>query len=77
MKKLLLKVITCILVCLMIIYTNTYIYADDLLEDEIIDVNSEIQDNTPNVSDINSRAYVVIDRNSNQVLVGKNENQNR
>lgn len=77
MKKLLLKVITCILVCLMIIYTNTYIYADDLLEDEIIDVNSEIQDNTPNISDINSRAYVVIDRNSNQVLVGKNENQKR
>ena len=77
MKKLLLKVITCILVCLMIIYTNTYIYADDLLEDEIIDVNSEIQDSTPNISDINSRAYVVIDRNSNQVLVGKNENQKR
>ena len=77
MKKLLLKVITCILVCLMIIYTNTYIYADDLLEDEIIDVNSKIQDNTPNISDINSRAYVVIDRNSNQVLVGKNENQKR
>ena len=61
----------------MIIYTNTYIYADDLLEDEIIDVNSEIQDSTPNISDINSRAYVVIDRNSNQVLVGKNENQKR
>ena len=77
MKKLLLKVITCILVCLMIIYINTYIYADDLLEDEIIDVNSKIQDNTPNISDINSRAYVVIDRNSNQVLVGKNENQKR
>ena len=77
MKKLLLKVITCILVCLMIIYTNTYIYADDLLEDEIIDVNSEIQDSTPNISDINSRAYVVIDRNSNQVLVVKNENQKR
>ena len=77
MKKLLLKVITCILVCLMIIYTNTYIYADDLLEDEIIDVNSDIQDSTPNISDINSRAYVVIDRNSNQVLVGKNENQKR
>ena len=77
MKKILLKIIIGILVFTTVIYTNTYIYADDLLEDEIIDVDSKIQDSTPNISDINSRAYVVIDRNSNQVLVGKNENQKR
>ena len=57
-------------------------FADDLEDLEIIDVNAEITASTSTqssikVPDTNSRAYAVIDRNSNTVLCGKNENQVR
>lgn len=58
------------------------IHADDLNEaiEEYNKINDEVlettanQTNTPN---INSRAAVVIDRNSNTILFGKNENSKR
>ena len=53
--------------------------ADDIDTTETL---NEISINTSanidnNLSNINSRAYVVIDRNTNLTLVGKNENQKR
>jgi len=51
------------------------------IDNEVIDVNAEIEtyskaetykDKTPN---INSRSAIVIDRNSNYILYGKNENK--
>lgn len=61
---------------------STISFCDDI-DDEIIDVNSDIlYCSTTNQSEIkeptiNSRAYVVIDRKTNMVLYGKNENQKR
>lgn len=60
-------------------------FADDLEEEETIDVTSEItstvnashETTSPKLPEINSRAYVVIDRNSNRILCGKNEMQKR
>ena len=40
-------------------------------------INISHAQNTLNINKINSRAFVVLDRNSNTVLVGKNENQKR
>ena len=67
---------------------NTISLCDDI-ENEIIDVNAEII-STQNVKnnenqslnqikfpEINSRAYVVIDRNTHTILCGKNENEKR
>ena len=58
-------------------------FADDI-DDEFVNVNAEITNNVnsgiSNLSlpnDINSRAYVVIDRNSNTILCGKNELEKR
>ena len=67
------------------IFINSYVFADDLLpiEDdfdisEIISEESiETNSNSLQVPIINSRAYVVIDRKSNTILVGKNENQKK
>ena len=60
----------------------SFSFCDDIGDDEIIDVNSEIT--SSNLSkkeikppDINSRACVVIDRNTNTILYGKNEKQKR
>lgn len=60
-------------------------FADDLEEEETTDVASEItstvnashESTSPKLPEINSRAYVVIDRNTNRVLCGKNETQKR
>lgn len=57
-------------------------WADDL-NNETIDVTAEITDalvETPSIDklpQINSRAYVVIDRNTNMVLLGKNEKEKK
>lgn len=56
---------------------------DDTDDNEIININAEIvssnvnSQNTQKVLETNSRACVVIDRNSNIVLYGKNENTKR
>lgn len=70
----------------LIICITGYVLADDLslLEDnfdtsEILeDIESiETATDTSHLPTINSRAYVVIDRKSNTVLLGKNENQKK
>lgn len=68
------------------IFTCSYVFADDLspAEDDfdISEILGDIE-STKTSSDsleiptINSRAYVVIDRKSNTILVGKNENQKK
>lgn len=61
---------------------STFSFCDDI-EDEVIDVNDEILEaSSPaqseiKIPDTNSRACVVIDRNTNTVLYGKNESQKR
>lgn len=69
-----------------IVFLSSHIFADDIypLEDnfdiseilndiETIETDSQISQ----LPTINSRAYVVIDRKSNTVLIGKNENQRK
>ena len=79
MKKFIFKVITIFsLIFIFFIINSRYIFADDI-ESEVSD---EITINTSanidsDLSNINSRAYVVIDRATNLVLVGKNETQKR
>ena len=61
---------------------STISFCDDI-DEEVIDVNAEILETTsPAQSEIkipetNSRACVVIDRNTNTILYGKNEKQQR
>lgn len=43
----------------------------------VFSINISHAQNTLDINKINSRAFVVLDRNSNTVLVGKNENQKR
>ena len=71
---------------LLFISITRYVFADDLLpiEDDfdiseiVNDIESiETNSNDPQLPTINSRAYVVIDRKSNTILVGKNENQKK
>lgn len=57
-----------------ILQLGTLSFADDSLEEESIDVNAVIESTTSNeVSDINSRSCIVLDRNSSMILYGKNE----
>lgn len=79
MKKIFSKII--IFFCAIIIGLTPLSFCDDI-DDETIDVNAEINSyNNLNITikepEINSRACVVIDRNSNTVLYGKNENTKR
>ena len=69
-----------IFIFLIFIFTNSF--ADDVLtQEENFDISSYLNSNdyiessnpTQNFPTINSRAYVVIDRKTNTVLVGKNE----
>lgn len=61
---------------------STFSFCDDI-EDEVIDINDEILEasypaqSEIKIPDTNSRACVVIDRNTNTVLYGKNEKQKR
>ena len=56
---------------------NSISFADDISDDEIIDVNAELISNSSNkqynqkIPEINSRACVVIDRNTNTILYNK------
>ena len=79
MKKFIFKVIT--IFSLMLIFINIdsrYIFADDIESEVSDDITVDASANIDSdLSDINSRAYVVIDRATNLILVGKNETQKR
>lgn len=81
MKKIFNKIY--ILFLVIILSISTISYCDDTDDNEIIDVNAEIlSTSTDNQTEIkipetNSRACVVIDRNTNTVLYGKNEKTKR
>lgn len=70
---------------LLVLLTSHIVYADDIDESEealkpnIVETTTSITstESTSSELSINSRAYVVLDRNSNRVLLGKNENQKR
>ena len=75
-----------IVLFLLFICISGYVLADDLLpiEDDfdiseiVTDIESiETSSDDSQLPTINSRAYVVIDRKSNTILVGKNENQKK
>lgn len=79
MKKLLIKTITFLFLIIMFLHVNiNTVLADDIdIEStnfSAINVSSNISDD---LSSINSRAYVVIDRKSGIILVGKNETEKR
>lgn len=70
-----------IVFCIIMFSIFSFSYADDIdnIEDKI-NIESALQEvssNPTNIPSINSRAAVVIDRNSNTVLYGKNENEIR
>ena len=52
---------------------DTFDFSEILGDIESIETNSD----TSELPTINSRAYVVIDRKSNTILIGKNENQKK
>lgn len=61
---------------------STFSLCDDINIEEIIDVDAEIINSSSNTENmklpsINSRAYIVLDRTSNTILLGKNENTKR
>lgn len=65
---------TLFILFIFILQLGTLSFADDTLEEESIDVNAVIQSTTSNeISDINSRSCIVLDRNSSTILYGKNE----
>lgn len=80
MKKIIIKTLT---IFLIFIYIFSIIcYADDSDDTESIDINSEIETSVNALTeiknpDLNSKACVVIDRNTNTILYGKNENTKR
>lgn len=80
MKKIFYKIF--ILFSILSFGISTISFCDDI-DEEVIDVNAEILETTsPAQSEIkipetNSRACVVIDRNTNTILYGKNEKQQR
>ena len=68
------------------IFITSYVFADDLSpSDDLIDISDILTDiesieassNGIQMPTINSRAYVVIDRKTNTILVEKNENQKK
>lgn len=73
---------TSIIFILILQLATTSTFCDDI-DEETIDVNSEIQSSITSVEEkieapnLNSRACVVIDRNSNTIIYGKNENVKR
>ncbi len=78
-KKILLKTFI-IFIFIVFIFTNSF--ADDIpLQEEAFDISAyqnsndyiESSNPTQEIPTINSRAYVVIDRKTNTVLIGKNE----
>lgn len=79
MKKNLYKII---ILFIFIIQLSTISICDDI-ENDNIDVNAEIETSTNLVTnniklpEINSRSYVVLDRNTNTILCGKNEKEKR
>lgn len=80
MKKFFSKIFI-IFFTLLFVITN-FSLCDDIDNNEIIDVDSEIislNSSKSNIKppDINSRSCVVIDRNTNTILYGKNESQKR
>lgn len=62
--------------CIFLYLFSSCIFADeiDYLDDENqLDISTETSSTNDNLSAINSRSYVVLDRVSNNILLGKNQ----
>lgn len=73
------KYLLCFFIIVFIIFQNLNVFADDIETENIDDISSFLQTSS-NLSEeplINSRSAIVFDRNSKQVLFGKNENEKR
>ena len=71
------KYLLCFFIIVFIIFQNLNVFADDIETENIDDISSFLQ-TFSNFSEeplINSRSAIVFDRNSKQVLFGKNENE--
>ena len=78
MKKIF-KKITIYYFIFLFLFSNICI-ANEIEQSEnfsVTDISSETSAQIDNLSSINSRAYVVLDRKSNCIIVGKNENKKR
>ena len=80
MNKLFYKIFTIFFILLSVI--SNFSLCDDIDNNDAIDVNSEIvslnsAQNNIKPPDVNSRSCVVIDRNTNTILYGKNEKEKR
>lgn len=73
MKKNILKITSIFII--FVVFLNSISFCDEIDNSEIT-IDSFSPTNT-SLSQINARSYVVIDRNSNQVLIGKNETEKR
>lgn len=76
------KIFITIFVFIYLIFTfNLVVLADDVdlenLSNKEIEDSLETSSEVENIPNINSRAAVVIDRNTNMVLYGKNENEKK
>lgn len=79
MKKFVYKIL--VLFFILSFGISNFSFCDDI-DDEIVDVNAEISSYNKSIKEIkipeiNSRSSVVIDRNTNTILYGKNENTRR
>ena len=78
-KKFLIKTFNIFIIFVFVCSFFQYCFADDFLEnEETINVNSNIKDISSNISSLdtntlNCRFCIVLDRTSNKILVGKNE----
>lgn len=76
------KLTKLLIIFIFIIQLNTISLCDDIdnetiVVDEAITTSTNSENNKNNIPDINSRACVVIDRNSNTIIYGKNENSQK
>lgn len=78
-----LRKIMIMLLSFCILFKNSYIvYADDLIDTENIEIMQEIEAintsaNLDKEPQLNSRAAIIYDRNSKEIIFGKNENSRR
>lgn len=72
--------ISFILIIVIILLFNSYCFADDKIEESMNKETNRVIETTSKITEvpkINSRAAVVIDRDTKEILYGKNENDKR
>lgn len=70
-----LKKVFYVLIFCVLMFTPTFCFADDYIENENLDVEIQVSSDLSKIPTINARHAVVLDRKSKTVLFGKNENE--